>query len=168
MERTLRYGPISVSGYQVKQDIAFANVPTPKVDGFITAMEVDIVDGYGTKVPIDRLMLHHVVFSNLGHALNPRRDSTCDRFTALDSRTELPAIADRLSVPSGSTLRWRFQGRQLHNVTLANGPRGFSSPHLDRNRAYKVRLRTPGRYQLFCGLHPVDMTQEIFVRRSRR
>jgi hypothetical protein len=70
----LRYGPIDVAGYQVKQDLSF-DVPAPKVDGFITAMDVDVVDARGRKVPIDRLMLHHVVFGQprADARLTPRR-----------------------------------------------------------------------------------------------
>ena len=41
-------------------------VPTPPEDGYITHMETDIVDdGTGEPVPISRLMLHHIVFTNL-------------------------------------------------------------------------------------------------------
>jgi plastocyanin len=70
-----------------------------------------------------------------------------------------------VSVRAGSRLTWRFDGDTLHNITLANGPRGFSSPNLSDGRTYSRRLSVPGTYQLFCGLHPVDMTATIRVRR---
>jgi plastocyanin len=73
-----------------------------------------------------------------------------------------------VAVRAGSKLTWRFEGDMLHNVTLANGPRGFSSPNLSDGRTYSRRLSVPGTYQLFCGLHPVDMTATIEVRRRRR
>jgi plastocyanin len=73
-----------------------------------------------------------------------------------------------VAVRAGSKLTWRFEGDTLHNVTLANGPRGFSSPNLSDGRTYSRRLSVPGTYQLFCGLHPVDMTATIKVRRKRR
>jgi plastocyanin len=72
-----------------------------------------------------------------------------------------------VSVRPGSMLTWRFDGEALHNVTLANGPRGFSSPNLSDGRTYSKRLRVPGTYQLFCGLHPVDMTATVKVTRRR-
>jgi plastocyanin len=72
-----------------------------------------------------------------------------------------------VSVRAGSRLTWSFEGDTLHNVTLANGPRGFSSPNLSDGRTYSRRLSVPGTYQLFCGLHPVDMTATIRVRRKR-
>ena len=87
---TFRYGPITISPYEVKQSVDFRNVPKPDVDGFITGMDVDVVDASGRQIPIRRIMLHHIVFQNLGHA-----DQTCSRFTLLDSRTQVPALAER-------------------------------------------------------------------------
>jgi hypothetical protein len=68
----------------------------------------------------------------------------------------------------GGTVTWRFDGPTLHNITLANGPRGFSSKNLSDGRIYRKKLTVPGTYQLFCGLHPVDMTATIKVKGRRR
>lgn len=73
-----------------------------------------------------------------------------------------------VSVRAGSKLTWRFAGPTLHNITLANGPRGFSSPNLNGGRTYSKKLSVPGTYQLFCGLHPVDMTATVEVARKRK
>jgi hypothetical protein len=73
-----------------------------------------------------------------------------------------------VSVPAGARLTWRFEGSSLHNITLANGPRGFSSPNLSQGRTYTKKLSVPGTYQIFCGLHPVDMTATVKVRRRGR
>ena len=70
-----------------------------------------------------------------------------------------------ISVRRGTTLRWLFQGREIHNVTVANGPRGFASTNLTDGHSYSKKLRTPGTYRLFCALHPVSMTGTIKVRR---
>jgi plastocyanin len=70
-----------------------------------------------------------------------------------------------LSVRRGATVRWRFPDTELHDVTLANGPRGFSSPHLGTNGRFSHRFDQPGTYRLFCSLHPVLMTERIVVRR---
>ena len=70
-----------------------------------------------------------------------------------------------LSVPRGSTVRWSFRDDDLHDVTLASGPRGFSSPHHTRGATYEQKLTVPGTYRLFCSLHPVAMTERIVVRR---
>jgi plastocyanin len=71
-----------IGGYAVKQRLVGA--PHPKVNGHITSMRVNIVDKKGKAVPIQRLMLHHIVFMNLGG-----QDATCagKGFTDWDSRT---------------------------------------------------------------------------------
>ena len=87
---TFTIGPITVGPYQVKQEIDFG-VPKPAEDAYITAMDVDIVDQPGgARVPIDRLMLHHIVFANLGRTLGDRRDGTCTSFTSLDNDYRAP------------------------------------------------------------------------------
>lgn len=94
-EKTFRYGPIKVAGYEVKQSDMTADIPKPDTDGFITRMSVDVVDKNGKPVGIDRLMLHHIVFSNLGRFGGDKRDGTCNTLTLLDSKTTLPAVVER-------------------------------------------------------------------------
>jgi plastocyanin len=77
---TFTTGPITVGGYQVKQD--FMGAPQPKLDGHITRMEADIVDTNGEPIPIQRLMLHHIVFLNLAQS-----DRTCSNFQLWDGST---------------------------------------------------------------------------------
>ena len=82
---------MTVGGYQVKY--GFLGAPQPPGSGWITRMDVDVVDGPGPnakQVPISRLMLHHIVFVNLAH-----RDATCNRITSIDSVTSLPG-AERM------------------------------------------------------------------------
>jgi plastocyanin len=74
---------------------------------------------------------------------------------------------ERAHVPRGATLRWKFDGANLHNVTVASGPRAFSSPNLNGGRSYRAKLSAPGTYRLHCTLHPTAMTQEIKVGRRR-
>jgi plastocyanin len=69
----------------------------------------------------------------------------------------------RLSVPSGAVVRWRFGDPVQHDVTLANGPRGFASAYTTRG-TYRKRLTVPGTYRIFCSLHPVTMSQTVEVR----
>jgi hypothetical protein len=66
-------------------------------------------------------------------------------------------------IPQGATLRWRFWGNTLHTVTVADGPRGFSSPNLSDGREFAHRFTRPGTYRLYCSLHPVDMTSTVRV-----
>jgi plastocyanin len=69
----------------------------------------------------------------------------------------------RVIVRRGTRFRWLFRGVDLHNVTLANGPIGFSSPNL-RAGSFSFKFTRPGTYNLYCSLHPVAMTQIVVVR----
>src|SRR6476660_2639155 len=82
--------PVSVGGYQVQQTVN-GPLPHPQVPGgYITHMEVDIVDADGTPVPIQRLMLHHIVFLDLA-----RKDNTCSNFLGFDNRTIYNSTGER-------------------------------------------------------------------------
>jgi plastocyanin len=71
------------------------------------------------------------------------------------------------AVARGTTLKWKFNSsgyEGLHNVTLASGPRGFASKNLNDGRTYKYTFRTPGKYKIFCGLHPTQMSETVVVK----
>ena len=94
--------------YQVRQAIDFA-IPKPAEDAWITAMDVDVVDAPGgQQVPIDRLMLHHVVFANLGRTLGERRDGTCSTFTVARFDVDAAGASASASTPPARSGRgWR-------------------------------------------------------------
>jgi plastocyanin len=71
--------------------------------------------------------------------------------------------SQRVVVRKGSVFRWRFAGPSRHDVTLANGPVGFSSPSVSTG-SFSFRFARPGVYRLFCSLHPTEMTQIVTVR----
>ena len=77
---TFTTGPITVGGYQVKQEVLGAQAP--KLDGHIIRMEADIVDENGEQIPIQRLMLHHIAFLNLHQT-----DRTCSSYELWDGST---------------------------------------------------------------------------------
>ena len=70
----------------------------------------------------------------------------------------------RVSVPQGAVLRWRFGDPFQHDVTVADGPAGFSSPYATRGERFATRLTVPGEYRIYCSLHPVQMSQVVRVR----
>jgi plastocyanin len=119
---TFRY-PVTVNGYQVRQEMTPAE--HPKVNGFITAMSVDIVDANGKPVPIQRLMLHHIVFSKIGEQ-NPQ----CKNFTGFDASQKFPGIArpfygageerNVLSLPPGYGLPMKADDAWLNTWMLMN------------------------------------------------
>jgi hypothetical protein len=93
---TYTYGPVDVGPFEVDQGTALGGVPKPAVDGYITRMSVEVVDARGQRISPKHLMLHHVVFLNLGQTGKfDHKDWTCSTFTGIDYKTKLPALADR-------------------------------------------------------------------------
>ena len=73
-----------------------------------------------------------------------------------------------LRVRRGSWLTWQFNGAELHNVTLANGPLGVGSDNLDAGRTFTQQLNRPGTYRFFCALHPTQMQERVVVLPSKK
>jgi plastocyanin len=72
---TLRYGPVTLGGYQTVYPQP--RVKTPKRTGHIVRMSAAVVDGHGRRMALSHVMLHHVVFINSGHPGGPRKSSSC-------------------------------------------------------------------------------------------
>jgi plastocyanin len=68
-------------------------------------------------------------------------------------------------VRRGARLQWNIRAKdgELHNVTLASGPRGFASVNRSSGR-FRYRFKKRGKYKIFCALHPVSMTEVVTVR----
>jgi plastocyanin len=154
--KTFRYGPISVGPYQVLQkDLSF-DIPKPAVDGSITAMEVDMVDPDGTPVPISRLMLHHIVFINLGGLpLGQKHDGTCNAFTAFDSKTTIPALGERfyaageerakMRLPEGYGYPLKADDKWAMTLMLMNHRSRTDTAFVQYKVTYDTEARTPVR-----------------------
>ncbi|MDP9189116.1 MAG: hypothetical protein M3O25_07695 [Actinomycetota bacterium] len=65
-------------------------------------------------------------------------------------------------------LRWQFDGNELHNITLANGPAGIASDNLDRGRRFWAHFPKKGTYNFFCSLHPVQMHERVVVKSNKK
>jgi plastocyanin len=74
--------------------------------------------------------------------------------------------APNVAVKRGAKLNWLFKSEDkvLHNVTLANGPRGFASNNQSTKAKFSYRFNKRGKYQIFCALHPVSMTETVTVK----
>jgi plastocyanin len=71
----------------------------------------------------------------------------------------------RITARVGQRITWRFAGVEPHSVTVANGPRGFSSSYLGTTRGtYAFTPTVPGVYRLTCLIHPTTMSQTLDVR----
>jgi hypothetical protein len=69
-----------------------------------------------------------------------------------------------VALPAGGLLTWRVRGRTPHNVRFANGPRLIGTFTLENGETDTRQFTAPGRYELFCSLHPVTMHQIVDVR----
>jgi plastocyanin len=76
--------------------------------------------------------------------------------------------APNLRVRKGSYLTWQFNGSELHNLTLANGPLGIGTDNLDGGRTFTEKLNRPGTYRFFCALHPVQMQERVIVTAKKK
>jgi hypothetical protein len=71
----------------------------------------------------------------------------------------------KVTAAVGQTVTWRFGGSLPHTVTVANGPRGFSSIYWGRTSGtYSVTPEMPGTYRLTCLVHPTSMAQTLEVK----
>lgn len=72
---------------------------------------------------------------------------------------------DRVTARAGEPVTWRFDGSEPHSVTVANGPRGFSSRYTGQTAgSYSYTPSVPGTYRLTCLVHPTTMGQTLEVR----
>ena len=69
-----------------------------------------------------------------------------------------------VSVPLGASITWRFSDVVPHNVLIANGPSLIGTPTLSHGATHTSHFRVPGRYELFCYLHPMTMHEVVDVR----
>jgi plastocyanin len=70
----------------------------------------------------------------------------------------------KLTSKVGQRIIWSFGGAEPHSVTVANGPRGFSSSYLGQfGGRYSFTPTVPGTYRLTCLIHPTTMAQTVRV-----
>jgi len=69
-----------------------------------------------------------------------------------------------VTVRKGTTVTWRFTGRDLHNVKVSKGPVKFGSS-FKRSGTYSKRLTRTGTYTIVCSIHQPDMAMKLRVTR---
>ena len=67
-----------------------------------------------------------------------------------------------VTIDSGDTVRWRWVGRNSHNVTVRRGPRKFNSG-TKSSGSYSKRLRRRGTYRYLCTVHAPSMRGKVVV-----
>ena len=107
-------------------------------------MDVDIVDADGTQVPINRLMLHHIVFANLGQHDRP-------------ASATAPATPSRCSTPAArcpaSAERFYAAGEERAKLRL---PQGYGYPIKADDRWGMTWMLMNHRNRADTRLHPVQ------------
>ena len=69
-----------------------------------------------------------------------------------------------VTVKRGTTVRWSWTGRDLHNVVVSRGPVKFSSS-LKEDGSYRKRMTRAGTYRIVCSVHQPDMRMTLRVTR---
>jgi hypothetical protein len=109
----------------------------------------DRTPNYGLKVP------------QLDRPLGPFEAFTGEPLTVADDVFR----PGKVTASVGQPITWRFAGSKPHTVTVANGPRGFSSPYAGRTSGdFTFTPSVPGTYRLTCLVHPTAMGQTVEVR----
>jgi hypothetical protein len=71
----------------------------------------------------------------------------------------------KITAKVGQTLTWRFSNTRPHSVSVANGPRGFSSYYIGQvGGSYSITPKVKGTYRLVCMVHPTTMAQTLEVK----
>ena len=69
-----------------------------------------------------------------------------------------------VTVKRGDTVKWRFAGREPHNVRATGGPVRFTSP-IRRSGTYRRRMTRRGTYTIVCTIHGArDQRMKLVVR----
>jgi plastocyanin len=68
-----------------------------------------------------------------------------------------------VTVAKGTVVRWRWTGRDDHDVVVKSGPRRFRSALKDSG-SYRKRMRRRGTYRIACSIHGPEMRMTLKVR----
>ena len=75
-----------------------------------------------------------------------------------------PSGVPTVSVSKGTTVRWVWRGKSLHNVKVTQGPRKFGSGS-KRTGTYSHKMTVRGTYTLICTVHGAsDQKMKLVVK----
>ena len=69
-----------------------------------------------------------------------------------------------VTVKKGTTVTWRFAGKDLHNVAVTKGPAKFRSSYKESG-VYSKRVTRTGTYTIVCSIHQPGMKMKLRVTR---
>ena len=67
-----------------------------------------------------------------------------------------------VTVKKGATVKWRWTGRDQHNVVVQKGPTSFQSA-LKTNGSFTRKMKKTGKYTIICNIHAPDMRMKLRV-----
>ena len=67
-----------------------------------------------------------------------------------------------VTVKRGTTVKWRWTGRDLHNVAVTRGPVKFRSSLKDSG-TFSRKVNRTGTYKIHCTIHQPDMRMTLKV-----
>jgi plastocyanin len=68
-----------------------------------------------------------------------------------------------VTVSRNTTVKWKFSGDSVHNVTVSKGPVKFHSPTKDSG-TYSKKVTKKGTYTIYCSIHgPDDQKMKLVV-----
>jgi hypothetical protein len=129
-------------------------------------MDVDVVDPKtGEQVPINRIMLHHVVFTRIGNA---RANLLRQAFYRAGGERATMSLPPGYGYPVRGDDQWAIIWMLMNHRADDDSVLiryYISSDRLHDGRQFSQKLTKPGTYQLFCSPHPTQMNEQIVVRR---
>jgi hypothetical protein len=120
VERTFTAGPYVVGPYDGSR--GGETVRAPRMDGSIVEMDANVVDEDGDVIPQSVVMLHHLVFKDLGHSNAFKPDAACPTTSSDERFFGVSEELRALTLPKGYGYRidrddtWRM-GWMLMNHT---------------------------------------------------
>ena len=69
-----------------------------------------------------------------------------------------------VTVKKGTTVTWRWAGKDLHNLAVTKGPVKFRSS-FKSSGTFSKRLTRTGTYTIVCTIHQPDMAMKLRVTR---
>lgn len=72
--------------------------------------------------------------------------------------------ASTVTVKKGTTVTWRWAGKDMHNVAVTKGPARFRSSYKSSG-TFSKRLTRTGTYTIVCSIHQPDMRMKLRVTR---
>jgi plastocyanin len=74
-----------------------------------------------------------------------------------------PGGVPTVTVKKGTTVKWSFEGRMGHSVTVKKGPVKFNS-RIHSHGTYSKKLNTRGTYTIFCTVHGLAQKMKLVVK----